>query len=135
MENREGYYFVFAGKRAFRLDGGSNIILEMNATLGLMIDKKNVRDYLVFFATFINGDAGPFPLLSGSSKKNMFMNSPKVVKAKKGSFLIEGFMLHENLLCKCNFEVTLDGAVEMLDDVPIACLELAMPCNPHLRSL
>ncbi len=132
MESWEGYYFVVSGKKVYRLDGDSNIIRSISKDLGLELTSENVGDYLVFFSTFILGDMGTFPILANSTKNGSFI-SPKVTKKTKAVFTLEAHALYNNFVFKCSYEVTVDGNVQMLDDVPVAALESANSFNPHYR--
>jgi hypothetical protein len=132
MEPWEGYYFVVAGKKIYRLNGDSNVIHDMNKDIGLSLTSQNVRDYLIYFSTFIMGDSGTFPILATRSKKGAFI-SPKIIKKTKAAFILEAHALYDNFVFKCEYEILTDGMVTMTGDLPVACLESAMHYNPHYR--
>lgn len=132
MQPWEGYYFVVSGKRAYRLDGNSNVIYAMNKKLGLELTPKNVPDYLIFFSAFILGELGAFPLFVTEKKSKVF-SGPKVVKKSKKAFGLEAYAFYDGWMFKCAYNVDLDGVVEMMDDVAVACLADTNHFNPHER--
>lgn len=127
------YYLAERGK-AFRLNGSSLPIHEVNAKGKINITEENVLDYLKFFCFFVRGEEGPFLIAEDMNNPDM----PKDVdwktrsmiegtvrpasyegKDENGFFRCDAVVFYSNSLFFAAFAINPSGMVDMLDDETI----------------
>ena len=132
------YFLQGEDGNLIRLDGTAAPIHAFNALNALNLTDNTVKDYLWFFTFFVRAD-GPFLLIENGA--NGFLPSPysqavdnatraAIRGAPKGtsclrqpdgeSFRCQATVYYSNALFKAVFVVPTSGAVEMLEDSPLA---------------
>jgi hypothetical protein len=116
------------------LDGSSIPIHEANALEPVDLHDGNVLDYLDFFCAFVQGDEGPFHLLTDMGELFDFqaideraraalagtIRPPSLVERDEddGSFLCEAFVIYGGAVFAARFSISSHGMVKMLTNDP-----------------
>lgn len=121
--------------RLFRLDGTSIVIHDFNRLTHLELTADTVVDYLRFFCAFVHGEYGPFMLIEHDNQpclptgmdrlsRRILSQTARPVTCDgltaEGFFTCSGAMFYSNVLFLVTFNVHPDGAVDMIDDDPVA---------------
>ncbi len=126
------YFFLKYGHGEYvQLKGSSDVIHEVNEESELNITFDNVFDYLKFFNMFTVNDEGfPFYVIEGQQSEfirdyseyektrhlRKFIGSSVKDASEMGVYAIHTRILCGGYLYDCDFEVTKDGFVEMIED-------------------
>lgn len=128
------YYLVRDGQ-LYRLNGTSPPIHEVNEVAPIKLNEDNILEYLRFFCFFVRGEEGPFLIVENMENphlpENMDEQTIRVIsnvvrpatyegKGDDGRYMCDAIVYFSNALFLANFAVEPSGAIEMLDDDPVA---------------
>ena len=133
---REAGYVLWTAGEAIFLDGRSSAVHALNQRLGLRLGKHEVQDYLFFFCSSVEGEAGRFLIIDelddlvfkvepnddylAAVAKAIEPPSPAVAVAgpdgEVGSYSIAACVLYGDTLFRARFVVHLDGHIVMTED-------------------
>src|SRR5690606_36999828 len=129
-------YFLWTPGEAIFLDGRSGAVHSLNQRLELRLGKHQVQDYLFFFCSSVEGEAGRFLIIDelddlvfniepnedylAAVTKAIEPPSPPAAIAGPdrdvGSYSIAACVLYGDTLFRARFVVRLDGHVVMTED-------------------
>ncbi len=133
-DGEDAFYFFVEDKNSgdyVMLQGASDVIHELNATGVLNLSLDNVMDYLKFFCQFTNDDEGECFYVVENEKSEVidglsqydhsrylrkFKGTRILEQAALGKFKIETRVFHTGHVYDAEFEVKMDGYVEMIKD-------------------
>jgi len=128
------YFFLKYNSEYGQLKGDADTIREFNSDAGLHLNIENVFDYLKFFNLFtLNEDGDAFYVIDSQNSEfikdlssyeksrhlRKFNGSIVEDAQEMGVYKISTRILCATTLYDCNFSITSDGEVEMLDDTNI----------------
>lgn len=136
-EEPDYYFFLEHDGDYIMLKGESDVIYEVNETGALNITKENAADYLKFFCLFTKTDEGESFYIIESEESEFLKGKSPYEKSrylrkfsgtdvsdidKLGRCTIKARTLCENYVYDTVYEVTIEGQVEMKEDVSIGSI-------------
>jgi hypothetical protein len=124
-------YFVDDGKDLIRLNGTSAPIHDINARAPILLDEKNILDYVRFFCFFVRGEEGPFLILESldqpeiqpiANKSDLAMLEQNAYPSRfngmdgDGNYLVTSMVWYGTEIAAARYKIGPDGIIDIIED-------------------